>query len=300
MKTFKSLMIASFALFGFNATLHAQGFVDGFFSEQGALSVTASYTRGSFDEFYVGSNKVDLTATGDYEEITQDIYDIYAKYEIAPDLVAFLNVPIIVANGDLTQQGRTNNVKDDDSGVQDISVGLKYRIHEFEFETSDLSIISAATLGLPGDYEPNGILSLGTGAVSAEFTAGVHFGTEQGFFTTALGSYTFKDDSQRNGDFNVPDAFSTSLKVGYANSILYVDAWVDHVNSVRGIDISDTDFGGRFPATEVEYTRIGGTVYGKATDNFGVSLGFGTILDGRNVGKATTVSIGLTYDVQLL
>ncbi|MGY5352055.1 hypothetical protein ACXGQW_05760 [Wenyingzhuangia sp. IMCC45533] len=298
MKTIKFLTIASLALLGFNASVQAQGYIDGFFSEQGALSVTTSYTRGSFDEFYFGKEKKNLDDETPFDEITQDIYDVYAKYEVAADLVAFVNIPFIVADAG----GKVDPINGETSvsGIQDIALGLKYRIHEFEFETSDLSILSGLTFGIPGDYEPNGILSIGSGSFNTDFTTGLHLNTEVGFFSTVLASYSYRDDAQGNGDFDVPNAFLATAKIGYASSLFYADAWIDHSNSLSGIDISDADFGGRFPATEVEYTRVGATLYKKFVENFGASVGFGTVLDGRNVGKATTFSAGLTYDIQLL
>ncbi len=299
MKTIKSLMVVGIALLGFNNTVQAQGYIDGFFSEQGALSVTTSYTRGSFDEFYIGNDKKDLKVTNEYDEITQDIYDIYAKYEVAADLVAFINLPFIVGNGDVTN-GAEAGTKDEVSGIQDITLGLKYRIHKFEFETSDLSILSGFAVGLPGDYEPNGILSIGSGALSADFTTGVHLDTKFGFFSTLLASYSFRDDHQDHGDFNVPNAFLATAKVGYASSLFYVDAWADFSNAVKGVDIGGAGFSGNFPETRVRYTRVGATLYKKLNDELGFNVGFGTVLEGRNVGKITTFSVGATYDLQLL
>lgn len=300
MKKNNFLIIAFLTLLAFTSTTQAQGYIDGFFAEQGALAVTTSYTRGSFDQFYFGKDKVDLTETVNYKEITQDIYDIYAKYEVATDLVAFVNIPFIVAGADLTTEGKENNVKDQTSGIQDITVGLKYRVHKFKYENSRLSILSALSLSLPGDYEPNGILSLGNGGVAADISTGLHFDNDGGFFTTVLGSYSFRNDHQDHGSFKVPSAFIGTAKIGYANSLFYVDGWFEFLNSTKGVDIGGTGFTGNFPETRVSYTRVGGTLYKKFTEGFGVSLGAGTILDGRNVGKATTFTAGLTYEIELL
>lgn len=300
MKNSNLIVIALFTLMTFTtATTQAQGYLDGFFSEQGALAVTTSYTRGSFDTFYFGKDKKDLKDTNAYREITQDIYDIYAKYEVAPDLVAFLNIPFIVGNGELTSNAEVGTKKEV-SGIQDVTLGLKYRIKKFKYENSRFSILSAFSVSLPGDYEPNGILSIGNGAVAADISTGVHYDTDKGFFTTLFGSYSFRDDHQDHGDFNVPSAFIGTAKIGYANRNFYVDGWFEFLNSVNGLDISQADFGNRFPETRVMYSRVGGTIYKKFNEEFGMSLGAGTILNGRNVGKATTFTIGLTYEVELL
>ena len=300
MKKIKVLMIAAFASLSLSTSTQAQGAIDGFFAEKGALSVTTSYTRGSFDEFYQG-NELEKGVPA-HEEITQDIISVFAKYEIAADFVAYVNLPYISAHGD--------GVADPANGETEISVfqyvtlGLKYRFHKFEYENSDLSLISGLAVGLPGDYEPNGILSIGSGAVTTDLTLGVHFGSDKGFFTTLLASYSFRDDTQENGDFDVPDAFLAVAKIGYANSFFYADAWLDFSNAVEGVDIGGNGFnvnGFNFPETRVKYTRVGGTLSKKIGDTgFSGSLAAGTVIDGRNLGKATTFSIGLTYDIELL
>jgi hypothetical protein len=58
-----------------------------------------------------------------------------------------------------------------------------------------------------------------------------------------------------------------------------------------GTDIMDPGF--TFPSNEEEYDRIGGRVYGRITDHFGVSGAYFTNLDGRNTGDASGVSIGI-------
>lgn len=287
--TFLLLLVAT-------TTSQAQGFIDGFFSEQGALSVTTSYTHGSFDEFYLGTKKTDGVPA--HEKITQDIYDIYAKYEVFGDLVAFVNVPFIVAEGEGVAD--PVNGKKKVSGIQDITLGLKYRIHEFEYENSQLSLLSSFAVELPGDYNPNGILSIGTGALAADIGTGFHFHHDKGVFTTVLASYSFKDDHQDNGDFNVPSVFASSAKIGYANRYFYVDGWFEFLNSTSGVDIEGAGFDGNFPETRVSYSKVGASFYKKFNDKLGLNLAAGTILNGRNVGKATTFTVGLTYEIQLL
>ncbi len=287
-------------LFAVSFKTQAQGYVDGFFSEVGALSVTTTYTRGSFEQFYFGEQKRDLNdeEVTPFSELTQDIYSVYAKYEIATDLVTYINVPFVVGNGG----GVTDPINNETSvsGIQDVSLGLKYRLKKYRFENSHLSILSALTIEIPGDYEPNGILSIGSGSMNADFTGGLHYNTNSGFFTTLLGSYSFRDDLQSNGDFNVPNAVVGTAKVGYANSFFYIDGWIDHISSTSGVDIGGAGFAGNFPETKVQFTKVGATLYKKFNEQFGLSAGAGTIIDGRNVGKSTTFSIGLTYDIQLL
>ena len=292
-----SLWIAIFSM----SFLNAQGFIDGFFSEVGALSVTTSYSNSSFSDFYLGETLTE--GVPDHNEIQQDIFDVYAKYEIAPDLVTYINIPYIMAKGNGVPDAV--NGQTEVAGIQDVALGIKYRFHRFKYETSDFSIIGGLTFEVPGNYEQNGILSIGSGAFSTDFTAGGHFQSEKGYFLTSFFTYSYRDDVQFNGHFIVPNAMMGLVKLGYANKYFYADGWLDHTQSLSGVDIDGDDFVqngiAQFPATKVVFTRVGGTLSKKiGRSGFAASLAGITVLDGRNTGKATTFSVGLTYEVELL
>lgn len=295
MKTYTKLKIAFFTFFAFSIQIHAQGNIDGFFSEVGALSVTTSYTNSSFDEFYAGTTLI--KSVPDHNKITQDIFNIYAKYELASDLVTFLNIPYVVAKGNGVADSVNGNTEV--SGIQDVVFGLKYKFLKVKNDTGDFNVIGGVSFHIPADYEPNGILSIGTGSFNTDFTGGIHYQSDFGYFITALATYSHRDDVQFNGNFIVPNAFLGLAKLGYANRWIYVDGWLDYTASLSGVDINDTT--NNFPETQVVFTRVGGTLSKKfGRSGFAASLGASTVLDGKNTGKATTLSLGLTYEVELL
>ncbi len=300
MKKSNRFILSIFTMIGMSSISNAQGLLDGFTPKKGDLSVTASYSRSQFDGFYVGEMKVDGVPV--HEEINQNIFSLYAKYGITDRLSAVVSLPFISADN-------TSNAPDPINGenslseLQDISIALKLNAHKFNFTGADLNIITGVTAVIPTGYEPNGILSVGTGAFGVDVTAGLHLNTEVGFFSTLLAGYNFRGDADNNltpgGDFGVPNSFVTTGKIGYTSDFIYVEAWADYSRAEEGVDIASPSFRGNFPETKVEYSRVGVSLYKNIIPELGVSLGFGKVIDGRNLGDSTIYSAGLTYNVSL-
>ncbi|WP_075344148.1 transporter [Tenacibaculum agarivorans] len=299
-KTQQLVLVFALSL-GFYASGNAQGMFDGFFQKKGDLSITASYAKSQFDEFYLGAEKQDAVPV--HEEISQDIFTLYAKYGITDRLSAVVMLPFISASN-------TSNVPDPVNGetsisdIQDISIALKLNAYQFDFNKADLSIITAATAVIPSGYEPNGILSIGSGAFGIDLRAGLHLNTDIGFFSTIFAGYNFRGDADNNltpgGDFGVPNSFVTTGKIGYASKLIYVEAWADFANSEEGVDIGGPGFAGNFPETNVDYSRVGLTLYKEVIPNLGISAGIGKVIDGRNLGDSLTYSGGITYNFSVL
>ncbi len=300
MKKSNRLILSIFTMVSISTVSNAQGLLDGFTPKKGDLSVTASYSKSQFDKFYLGSEKADAVPA--HDEINQNIFSLYAKYGITNRLSAVVNVPFISA--DNTSGGADPvNGENSISDLQDISIALKLNAHKFNFKKADLNIITGVTAIIPTGYEPNGILSIGSGAFGIDVTAGLHLNTKSGFFSTLLAAYNLRSDADNNltpgGEFGVPNAFVTTGKIGYASDFIYIEAWADILNTEEGVDIGGSGFRGNFPETNVDYSRVGLTVYKNILPELGVSLGFGKVIDGRNVGDSTIFSAGLTYNVSL-
>ncbi|WBX71871.1 transporter [Tenacibaculum retecalamus] len=300
MKIKKQIGLSIIAITAMYSTSNAQGLLDGFTSKKGDLSLTTSFSLSKYDAFYVANVKNEGVPV--HGEINQNIISLYAKYGITDRLSAVINVPFISADNTSGADDPINE-KNSISELQDISIALKLNAHKFNFKKANLNIITGFTVIIPTGYEPNGILSLGSGAFGVDVTAGLHLNTDSGFFSTLLAAYNLRDDAENNltpgGEFGVPNAFVTTGKIGYASKFIYVEAWADIFNSEEGVDIGEPGFRGNFPETNVDYSRVGLTVYKNVMPKLGVSLGFGKVLDGRNVGESTTFSAGLTYNVSL-
>lgn len=294
MKKLNSLLLSFIVLITISNPSNAQGLLDGFTPKKGDLSITASYTNSTYDEFYAGTEKVDVTET------EQNIISLYAKYGISDRFSVILNVPYINAE---RNDGTPDPINGETSlsEFQDISVALKFNAAKFSFKGGNLNIITALTTHIPTGYEPNGILSNGNGTFGVDYTAGLHLNTNVGFFSTLLASYNLRDDAENNflpggEDFNVPNSFALSGKIGYASNFIYVEAWAHHINAVDGIDISSPDFIGNLPETNVDYGSVGITVYKNILPYLGISASYGTVVNGRNVSLYENFSAGITYN----
>jgi len=297
MKKSKIILGLAFGLL-VTAQVNAQGIFDGFTPKKGDLSLTASYTSSNYEKFYAGSTKMDAVPA--HNEIDQDVFSFYAKYGVTDKFSVVVNAPYISAKGNGVVDPFNGTTEQD--GFQDISVGLKYNAYTFDLSKVNLDVITALSFDIPTGYEANGILSLGNNTFSTNLTAGLHLQTNGGFFATFLNSYQFRGDADNTAggaDFDVPDAYYATTKIGYASSFIYVEGWVDYLSSTNGVDISSPTFGGNFPETNVEYTRVGATIYKNIIPELGASVGFGTVVDGRNIGVSTNFTAGLTYNLNI-
>lgn len=276
--------------------LCAQGVVDGFFHPQGRLSLTAGATRGTFDDFYVGqdlSKRVPI-----HGKITQIIYNVYGKYGITDNLNLIVNVPYIDAEG--AGPGDPVNGEQQVSGVQDITAMAHYRPFSATFTGGQFDGLASAGVSLPGGYEPNGILSIGSGAFAADLKIGGHLQLKSGLFATAIAGYSLRGSADdtfgviEGESFDVPNAVNLTAKLGYAGGFFYVDGWIDYQSSTDGVDIMGPGFTGNFPETEVDYTRLGVTGYMPINHFSGISVGYGSVVNGRNIGKTSYLTTSLT------
>ena len=279
----------------------SQRLIDGFFNEQGSLSLTAGYTHTNYDEFYVGEMKV--TGVPALGEVDQDIFNLYATYSILDDLTVIASVPYFIAKG--KDGADPVNGEDKISDFQDIDIALKYRLHQFNMDSGYLNFLVAAGITIPTGYEPNGILSLGSGSFNNTYNLGFHYQDNSGVFVSALGGYSFRGKADNNfntnngGDFDVPNAVLFTGRIGYAGSLFYLEAFADVQSAVDGVDIMGPGFAGNFPETEVDYTVLGLSAYVPILDNLGISGSYGTLVAGRNIGDTNYFNVGVTYNLGL-
>lgn len=297
MTFFKSLATTSLFLLSLTS-LSAQSTTDGFFQPKGQGNLTASYTRSVFDAFFVGDERVEGVPA--HNEITQQIFSLYGTYGITDRLTVIANVPFITADGD--GEADPVNGETEVSGLQDVSLALKYQLFSLAVgNSSQLRGIGGLGVGIPGGYQPNGILSLGNGAFATDLSLGGHLQTDGGFFVTGVAGYSLRGttDDELNtvaaDELDVPDALLLTGKIGYGNDKFFASAWIDHQSSLDGVDIMGEGFSGNFPETEVNYTRAGLNIYVPVTQSIGLSAYYGTVLSGRNLGDSNFVGGGVTY-----
>ena len=270
----------------------AQSLLGGFMNGKGRGAIAVSYTSERYSEAFLVP--ADADAVPIFNKIEVSSVSLYATYGVSARLDFVLNLPYIWAKGHASQATLDElGYENTRSGLQDISVFLKYKLHGFQVGTNRLDFIAAGGVKTPaGNYEVNdglqSIVAIGNRATTLNGMGIAHFRTPFGLYVTGQGGYSF-----RTGE--VPDAYIGELKTGYGNSRFHVAAWYAKQISRGGVDVLGEGFEGSFPATDVSYTRAGLNVYVPAVSGFGFSAGVSQYVSGRNVGKSTGFSGSVVF-----
>lgn len=290
MKIFtKSAVLSAGLILGLTAGSFAQTPLSGFMQGKKGGGLSFSYTGENYKKVLLFPEEIDETPV--FRNVTTSSFNVYGTYGFSDKLDMVFNVPFIRSTGNgipavLSDLGYSNNRE----GVQDLSAFLKY---EFA-KKGDISIQGSFGVTTPlGDYRVDeslqSIVAIGNRATTFNAIGLAHYKKSNGLFVTGQLGYSLRTTE-------VPDAVLSQLKVGFASSRFYIDGYIGNQTSLSGVDILRNGFTGNFPATKVNYTRAGGTIYAPVDPNIGLSIGGGGILDGRNVGKSYYTTVGVTYN----
>lgn len=271
----------------------AQSPVSGFMKKAGEGSAVISYSTESYDKVFLVPQEVDGVPV--FNDVTINSISLFAEYGISDKLSLTMSVPYIEAEGNATQATLDNNgFVNNRSGIQDLKIFAKYHLHTFKMGESTLDFIGSVGFQTPlGSYTADeGLQSIiAIGNESSSFTGlGIAmFRTNFGLFASGQAGYSFRGNS-------APHALISELKLGYAGSKFYVDAFVaNQLSEKDGVDILGEGFTGFFPATRVNYTRVGISAYAPLVEGIGLTAGANSYVAGRNLGKSTGFFGGVVY-----
>lgn len=288
----KTKIITMFTAIAFPVLCIAQSPVDGFMKEKGKGSITVSHSIESYDEVFLVPERVDRVPVFDQVDISAT--SLYIDYAFTEDFMVVANLPFIRSEGNAIEASQENNgFENVREGVQDLSVYTKYRLHTAELGNGKLDFIGSIGVEFPvGDYAVDeglqSIIAIGNRSTDLNGLGIFTYKHNSGFFATGQLGYSIRSNQ-------VPDAFLNQLKLGYAAEKFYIDAFVANQISQDGVDILGEGFTGFFPATQVNFTRIGLNAYVPIVDSIGISAGANTYVAGRNLGVSTGFYGGLTY-----
>lgn len=242
--------------------------LNGFFPAAGEGDLALSFTSESYDEFWVGNEKV---AVPDIGEVETESLALWLRFGLTDRLALVANLPYV----DVTTDGLAGF---EDSGVQDLSALLAYRLWEAGGGSLDHRLVLAGGVRTPvGDYEGNAPVSLGDDTTDG--LARLVYQLESGgfYFSQQLG-YDY-----RGGD--APDGFPLYTELGYSWGAVTATAFYHRYIADGGTDIGDPGF--TFPSNKDETERIGGKMFFRFADRFGAFAGAFSTLDGRNSGDTS-------------
>ena len=290
MKIFtKSAIFSSALLLGSAAASFAQTPLDGFMQGKNGGNITFSVNHEHYKSVYLYPNEINETPV--FGAVTRNSLNVFGNYGITNKLDVVFNVPFIQSTGEgdptvLQRLGYTNEF----TGAQDLTAFLKYEL----LKKGKVSVQGGLGVTTPiskyrVDQGLQSIIAIGNRATTYNAILIGHYKDERGFFITGQAGYSLRTTE-------VPDAVLSELKIGFAANRFYIAAQIGNQTSTGGVDILRSGFTGSFPATKVNYTKVGGTIYTPIDGNLGLSFSGGGLVDGRNVGKNYYGSAGLTYN----
>ncbi|TGE15452.1 hypothetical protein [Hymenobacter elongatus] len=284
--TFSLLFSAVLLLSG---QAQAQSLVSGFMVGKGHGSVSFTGTAERYKSVYLVPEKVSEVPV--FQEIKVSSVSVYANYGISDKVEAVLSLPYIRSEGKGNGQGFVNSR----SGLQDVSGLVKFKAYSTTVGNNVLDLLGVVGVTTPAsNYKSDKgleyIIAIGNRATKFNTQGVAHLKTPSGVFVTGQAGYSARTN-------RVPNAFIGDAKVGYAGLKLYAEAWVSVQNSSsKGTDILQPGFDLYFPATRVNFTRLGASLFRPVAKGVGVVLGASQYVSGRNLGKSTAVSAGVSYN----
>ncbi len=271
----------------------AQSPVSGFMKQKGQGSVVVSYASEKYDKVYLVPNEVDGVPV--FNDVKIASQSLYAEYGVTNNFNVIVNVPYITATGNASEAVLTNlKFENKRSGLQDLKIYTKYNFNSYVFGKNQIDFIGVAGVELPLGYKADeglqSIIAIGDQSNKLNLSGIMMFKNQSGFFASVQIGNTFKGGE-------VPNALTSEWKIGFAAKSFYVDTFfATQLNSSSGVDILQQGFTGFFPATKVNYTRVGLNAYIPVLKYVGITAGANSYISGRNIGKATGFYGGLVFN----
>lgn len=275
----------------------AQSPTDALMMPKGVICILGQYTHSSWDEYWEGTNKRSNLNIGTY---TNQNVMLMANYGITDNLNVMAGLPYIWTDSDSYFEG--------ESGAQDFSAWLKYQALALESGFGTFKVQATGGVSIPvRDYVPDFLpFSIGIQSKTASLRGILNYTTKMGLYATAQFGHTWRSNTKLDRDsylYNgqwyetdevpVPNMIDATGRLGYINSRLQAEVWLDYFSGTDGDDIRYNDM--PFPTNKMQATTAG--VFAKYFIWKGLALhgSFGQVLSGRNVGQGTMYTGGVTY-----
>ncbi len=292
MKLKNNLVVAALLLS--IAVGYSQSPVSGFLKQKGKGAVSFSYSSEKYNEVFLVPAKIDGVPI--FNEVQNTAINMNANYGVTDKFEVVLSLPYIKSEGKGEEAFLAANGFDNKrSGIQDASLFLKYKLYSKKMSVSTFDFLVSLGVQTPvGSYKVDeslqSIIAIGNKSTKGTALAIAHIKFDNGLFLTGQTGYRIATN-------RVPNAFLSEVKLGYAGNHIYTDLWFAVQNSsAKGVDILQTGFDGFFPATQVNYSRIGANIYAPIYMGFGVNVGVNSYVAGRNLGKSSGYTAGLVYN----
>jgi hypothetical protein len=256
------------------------------------------YTHSSWTNYWEGTFKRDNANVGKF---SSNSYMLVGNYGLANKLDFLFMAPYIKTNA-------SGGTLKGQSGLQDLTLALKYLAFNTEIGTGIFSIHAIAEGSIPlTNYEPDFLpVSIGLHSKSISLRGLLNYQVKR-FFIAGAGQYVMRSDItiDRNAYYtdhiiysnqvDMPNVSNFLVSAGYRSLKLNVEAIISKTTSIGGFDIRKNDM--PFPGNRMNMTTIGGLAKYSFEDLTGVevTVGGNYVVSGRNVGQSTNLFASVYY-----
>jgi hypothetical protein len=281
--------------------LRAQTLDDGLLMPGRALCTGFVYAHDRWDHYWEGTLHRDNENIG---ALTTQSVTWMGTYGVTDRLNVVAMLPYVWTEA---SQGPLHS----DRGVQDLTVGAKYRLLTTPFtERGTMRAFVSGAVGIPvSDYSPDFLpLSIGLGSRRFSGRFILSFETPGGLFATGSTAYTWRGNVKLDrpayytdgqlflsDEVAMPNVFDYTVTAGYRKGRLHVPLSVSQQRTLGGGDIRRQDM--PFVSNRMDFVRLDAAVmyYLPVPANLMVRAGASQVVSGRNVGASTMLSGGLLY-----
>jgi hypothetical protein len=286
----------------FQAALFAQTVDDGVMIPSHVLFGGYLFTHDSWDNYWEGP----LSRTnGNIGTLTTQTSTISINYGLTDRINVIGTIPYV---GTQSSQG----VLAGQQGWQDVTLAAKIRLFNHRFHRlGALTAFAVPFWGTPvTNYTPDlQPLSIGLDSMRAGGRSTLNFQSNQGWFLNASGAYTWHGDVTldrpyyfTNNQFfltnivEMPRSVEYSISPGYLKKGRMFQFTFSKLITQGGPDVGDIrrqDL--PFVSNRMIASRVGGALMYPLPRVPGLTLRFegSYVIDGRNVGQSTTITVGL-------
>ena len=288
----KHILSCTFLCF-FSFSVFAQMPHDAIYMPKKSLCTALNYSNSTWSEYWEGSLLLNNQNIG--KNVTQSV-SIMPVYGITERLNVLAMLPYITTHntsGNLLGQ----------KGMQDLSLWLKYKI----FEKSGFSVHGVLGGSMPiSNYVPDFMpMSIGLQAKTAMARLLLNYKHHSGLYATTHATYTLRSNITidrdayqvfekviNSNEVAVPNATDAALRIGYLKPKFQAEVFLNRFTCTSGDNIRRNDM--PFPTNNMRATSVG--LYGKfQPKKLGAIAQVSQVIDGLNMGKALSFSVGVIY-----
>ncbi|HLK64259.1 MAG TPA: hypothetical protein VKU19_12515 [Bryobacteraceae bacterium] len=284
------------------AVVYAQTVDDGVMIPAKSIFAGYLFTHDSWDHYWEGTLN---RANGNIGTLTTETSTLSADYGLTNRINLLGTVPYV---GTQSSQG----VLASQQGWQDVTLAVKILVFHHSFRRlGALAAFAVPFWGKPmTNYTPDlQPLSIGLDSMRAGGRATLNFQSYKGWFLNASGAYTWRDSVTldrpyyfTNNQFfetdivPMPRVVDYSISPGYSKKGRMVQFTFSKLITQGGVDSGDIrrqDL--PFVSNRMIASRVGGSTMYPLPRAFGLALRleYSYVIDGRNVGQSSTVTVGL-------